>query len=277
MARFFQVFKTKQFGILLTVLAALLLLTIYTARSGSVVLSNVLGLSMPLQKGAAQSAGRSDIPYDDLLAENKALQQQVASLTKQLSGYYEYQQENRQLRSFLGLKTENPDISLVYGDVIARDGTDFFYGFRVDKGTRDGVAVHDPVLTEAGLVGHVSSVTGLSCTVTTLLSPGSNAAAMDRVSRDGGVVTGDVALAEQGLVRLSYLERENNVRPGDMIVTSGIGGFYPKGLLIGKAVEVRTDESDVSLYATVELYADIRSVQNVVIITDFAGREAAAS
>ncbi len=86
------------------------------------------------------------------------------------------------------------------------------------------------------------------------------------------MLTSDAALADQGLVRLSYLENDNTVKKGDMIVTSGIGGIFPKNLLIGKAVEVQSSQTDVSLYATVEPYVDVKNVKDVLIITDFAGQ-----
>ena len=273
-------FKTKSFKVLIAVLIALLLVLAHTAYNGSFLLSNLFGaVTTPMQKvsaAAAESvsgvAERVTTSYEDLAAENEQLRAQVEALQKQLSDYYQYKQENEQLKNFLELKSANPDYKFAYGSVIARDGAASYYSFRVDKGTLDGVAVNDPVVTEGGLVGWVSSVSAMQCSVTTILSPSTNISAIDKVNRDTGVLTSDAALADQGLVRLSYLENDNTVKKGDMIVTSGIGGIFPKNLLIGKAVEVQSSQTDVSLYATVEPYVDVKNVKDVLIITDFAGQ-----
>lgn len=275
-----QFFKKKSFKILIAVLVALLLLIVHTAYNGSFLLSNLFGVvTTPMQKvsatvaaGASDTLDRVGTSYEDLLAENEQLRKQIDEMNQQLSDYYQYKQENEQLKNFLELKSANPDYQFAYGSVIARDSSDFFYSFRVDKGTLDGVAVNDPVVTESGLVGWVSSVSAMHCNVTTILDPSANVAALDKVSRDTGVITSDVTLSDQGLIRLSFLENDNAVKKGDMIVTSGIGGIFPKNLLIGKAVEVKSSETDVSLYATIEPYVDIKNVKDVLIITDFAGQ-----
>ena len=79
-------------------------------------------------------------------------------------------------------------------------------------------------------------------------------------------------LSDQGLIKLGLLEAGTTVQEGDIIVTSGIGGKFPKDLLIGKAVEVKPEENDVSLYATVEPFVDIKTVRDVIIITSFNGQ-----
>lgn len=273
-------YKKKSFKVLLVVLGALLLLLAHTAYNGSFLLSNLFGaITTPMQKvsatvanGVSSALDRASTSYDDLVEENQQLRQQVTELTNQLSDYYQYKQENEQLKNFLELKTTNPDFKFAYGSVVSRDSSDLFYSFRVDKGSLDGVKVNDPVVTEEGLVGWVSSASAMYCNVTTILSPNCNISALDKVSRDSGVVTSDAALADQGLVRLSYLENDHNVKEGDMIVTSGIGGIFPKNLLIGEAKEVKSSDTDVSLYVTIEPYVDIKNVKDVVIITDFAGR-----
>lgn len=273
-------YKKKSFKLLVIVVVILMALLAHTAYNGSFVLSNLLGMvTTPMERvSAAAAEGVSDgveritLSYDELKAENERLKQEINELNGQLADYYQYRQENEQLKNFLDLKQDNPDYRFAYGSVVARDSADLFYRFRVDKGSLAGVKVHDPVITEAGLVGWVSSVSAVYCTVTTVLSPETNVAAYDKVSRDSGVITSDVKLADEGMLRLSYLEEGQTVKKGDMIVTSGIGGNYPKNLRIGKAIEVRSNETDVSLYATVKPYVDIKNVKDVLIITDFAGR-----
>ncbi len=273
-------FKKKSFKILIAVLFALLLLAVHTAYNGSFVLSNLFGaITTPMQKvsasvaySAADALDRTTVSYDELLAENEALRAQVNEMNQMLSDYYQYKQENEQLKNYLELKSENSDFQFVYASVIARDSSDLSYSFRVDKGSLDDVAVNDPVITEAGLVGWVSSVGAAYCNVTTILSLDTNISALDKVSRDSGVVTSEITLADEGLVRLSYLENDHAVSAGDMVVTSGIGGVFPKNLLVGTVEEVKPSATDVSLYATVEPYVDLKNVKDVLIITAFDGQ-----
>ena len=83
---------------------------------------------------------------------------------------------------------------------------------------------------------------------------------------------GTVALAEQGKCKLSYIDRESAVARGDIITTSGVGGIFPKGLMIGIVDEVQVESHGMSLYAVLEPVVDIPSVKDVLVITDFEGQ-----
>lgn len=181
------------------------------------------------------------------------------------------------MRTFLELKRNHRDYQFAAGYVVGRDPNDIFGSFRVDQGSLAGVHVNDPVITEAGLVGWVSSVSSMYCNVTTILSPETSISAQDSVSRDSGMLQSDLSLADEGLVRFSLLGEEPKVQAGDLIVTSGIGGRFPKGLLIGKVAELKNSTTDVSRYATIQPLVDIRNVKDVLIITDFQGKGEALS
>ena len=275
-----EFFRTKSFRILLAVVAGLCILAIVTAITGGFAIPNLLGaISTPMQKvstvvanNAADTAADLTRSKESLQAENDALKAQVQQLTSQLVDYYQLQQENEQLRSFLELKEQNQDYQMVTGSVVGRDPSDLFYSFRVDKGTLSGVRVNDPVITEDGVVGFVSSVSSMYCNVTSILSPDTKIAAIDKVSQESGVVTSDLTLADQGLVRMNWLETGDLVQEGDIVVTSGIAGIFPKDLKIGTVKEIRNSENDVSRYAVIEPFADVKTVKDVLIITDFQGQ-----
>lgn len=281
-----EYFQKKSFKILCVVAGALFLLALYTMfTGGGFVLRNLLGFAAtPMQRvgavaanNAANTATNLTRSYDDLLAENQSLKQEINELNQKLVDYYQTRQENELLRNFLELKSEHKDYQLVAGYVVGRDPNDVFGSFRVDQGSLAGVHVNDPVITEAGLVGWVSSVSTMYCNVTTILSADTNISALDKASRDSGVLSSDLALADQGLVRLGFLEADHKVQAGDVVVTSGLGGRFPKDLLIGKAVEIKNSTTDVSLYATVQPFVDVKSVKDVLIITDFQGKGEALS
>lgn len=279
-------FQKKSFKLLCVVAGLLFVLALYTMLTGGgFVLRNLLGFAAtPMQRvtavaanTAANTAEHLTRSYDDLLAENNALRQEINSLNQQLANYYQIQQENDSLRNFLELKREHQDYQLVAGYVVGRDPNDIFASFRVDQGSLAGVHVNDPVMTEAGLVGWVSSVSSMYCNVTTILSPDTSISAQDSVSRDSGMLQSDLSLADQGLVRFSLLDPDPTVQPGDLIVTSGLGGRFPRGLLIGKVAELKNSTTDVSRYATIQPLVDLKNVKNVLIITDFQGKGEALS
>lgn len=98
------------------------------------------------------------------------------------------------------------------------------------------------------------------------------AGGMDKVTGDSGVVSTDLMLADQGLVKLGYLTAETTAQPGDIVVTSGLGSIYPQNLKIGTIRSIEHEEYDVSLYALVEPFVDVTQVKDVMVITSFEGQ-----
>lgn len=273
-------FHTNGFKVLIAVVFILFGLMLYTASTGSSIVSNLLGfVSTPMQKVStvvtnnaavtAQSVTRSN---EELLAENAALKNQVDELNKKLINYYSYQQENAQLRKFLELKNENPDFKPVSAAVIGRDPNDVFYNFQIDKGTLSGISLNDPVITDSGVVGWISSVNSSYSRVTTILSPDTKMSAIDKVNRDSGVISSNIKMADSGLLKLGYLSAGTTVKAGDVIVTNGLGGLYPRNLPVGTVTKVGNEESDVSLYAEVKPFVDVKTVRDVMVITSFQGQ-----
>lgn len=275
-----DVFHSNGFKLLVAVVFILFGLMLYTAGSGGSVVSSLLGfISTPMQKVStvvtnnatvtAQTATRSNA---ELLAENAALKQQVAELNKKLVNYYTYQQENAQLRKFLELKSENQDFKPVSAAVIGRDPNNDFYNFQIDKGSSSGISLNDPVITEDGVAGWISSVSAGYSRVTTILSPDTKISAIDKVNRDTGVTSSSIKLADSNLLKMGYLAVSTTVKPGDMIVTSGLGGVYPRNLPIGTVTKVAHEEYDVSLYAELKPLVDVKNVRDVMVITSFEGQ-----
>ena len=266
-------FRSKNFIVLTAVICVLVAVTIYSACTGGSAISNIFGAVIsPMQKvtavatnNAQASLSEATRSYEDLVTENEQLNQQLVE-------FYQYKQENAQLKNYLGLKENNPDYQFVSASVINRDPNNVYYTFTLDQGSNAGIKVNDPVITDQGVVGWVSQVSAMYCEVTTILSPDTNISSTDKVNRESGIISSNAQLADQGLIKMGLLEAGTTVQTGDMIVTSGIGGKFPKDLLIGKAVEIKPEENDVSLYATVEPFVDIKTVRDVIIITSFNGQ-----
>lgn len=210
--------------------------------------------------------------YDELLEENEALNSEIAELRTQLVDYYDVKQENARLWRYYDLKRDYPQYELLPATVIRRDPSDDFYAFTINQGSNDGVSVGDPVVTEKGLVGWVSAVDASTSRVKTILSPDAKVGAIDTVSRDSGIVTGNVLFADQNLTTMTKISALNTMEQGDIIITSGISGIYPASIIIGEVTEIRFDEYDTSKYAVIKPYEDITSVIDVVVITNFEGK-----
>lgn len=278
-----EIFKGKSFKILIAIVLVLLGVMMYAASqstSQNVASSFASFITRPVQKLSALISGGigsfSDEfqSVDEIKAENDLLKKKIREYQAQLVDYYSVMEENASLRSINEISERNDDFKYEMATVISRDATDTFHTFIIDKGTTHGIELYDPVITQDGLVGYVSQVGPVSCKVTTILSSASNVGAIDSRTRDGGVLQGDLELASESTVKLAYLARDCGVTTGDIVVTSGLGGIFPKDLIIGTVLEIKPEAQDISLYAVVEPTADISGCTTVFVITDFEGQGA---
>lgn len=275
-----DVFRSTGSKILVAVLFAMLGLMLYTSNTGSSLTARLFGhVAIPMQRvstmvasnaaAAVKSSGKSKA---ELETENEQLRRQVDELNKKLVSYYTYQQENAQLRKFLELKNENQDFKPVAAAVVGRDPNNIFGQFTIDQGTQSGVSQNDPVVTESGVVGWVSSASATYSKVTTLLSPDTKISAADKVTREAGVVGCDMRSADANTVNLLYLSAGTKVAAGDLVVTNGIGGVFPRNLVVGTVKTVKHSTADISLYAEVTPAVNVKEVRDVMVITAFRGK-----
>ena len=276
--RFF--FKSRKFKIAAAVTALILVISIIARAAGGMLSpqSNLLGtLIAPIQKMAtAISSSFKDFSEnlkgsEALILENSHLKEQINELNGKVAEYDTLKNENEFYKNYLGIKNSNPDFTFCDAVIISRDNTDAFGGFTIDKGSLDGVEQYDPVITDAGLLGYVTSVGLTSSKVTTILSPEISVAAVDSRTGDSGVISGSVEAISKGYTKLSCLQRSAAVAVGDYVVTAG-GGVFPKGILIGKIKNISQDEYTSVLYGEIEPFADIEEARQVMVITDFTGR-----
>jgi rod shape-determining protein MreC len=277
-------FKSRRFQVLALLLALVFAFALRAAYADTAIpmLSRITGwLLTPVQRVTAQiSYGVGDFFSDylsapRLAAENDALRGQNALLRGQLIELERFRAENEQLREYLEIKDKHPDFDFEPAMVIGRDAADRFYSFTIDKGRSDGISVNDPVITAEGLAGIVSEVGVSHAKVLTILDVTVEVGAMDVITREIGVTSGDIALAQQGALRLSYLPRDSAAQAGDLVATTGIGGLFPRELVIGVIREVVPDGRGLSLYAVVEPPADLRTVRDVLVIRHFEGQATA--
>ena len=207
-----------------------------------------------------------------------ALQKENAELRQQIVDYDELKQQNDWYTEILGLHEQHSDYTFASGRVIGRDPSDAYGNFTISAGKNADVSVNDPVVTTNGdLVGVVYEVGLTYSKVRTILDPATKVSAqISRTSDTGYTVGSTVEMARRRALRLTTLERSSGVAVGDYVVTSGIGGIYPDGLLIGSVREITSASDGMTLDAKVEIFADIYNLKQVMVISSFDGQGAGA-
>ena len=185
-----EFFSDKKVKIVSITIAVVILVMIISAAGRPFLSSGVNFLTKGLSQVSAAAASNGEKTYDELLEENKALKKEAANLRTQLVDYYDLKDENARLWKYYKIKKGNSDYEIMPASVIRRDSSQDFYSFSIDVGTSNGVQVQDPVITENGLVGFISSANAVSSKVTTILSPDLQAGALDKRTKDSGVIAG---------------------------------------------------------------------------------------
>ncbi len=207
---------------------------------------------------------------DTLQQENDDLRAQVADLEQQLRQAQKAQEENQRLRRLLELQSQRQDLKTVSARVAERSVDNWSSTLTLNQGTGAGIAIGNCAIDEYGdLVGVVTDA-GLNwCTVTTVLDTSSAIGAKVFRTEQVAVAQGQLSLMGQGQLSLTYLENAGDLISGDLVVTSGLGGYYPAGLTIGTVEELRTGADGLTQYAVVTPKAAVTSLTQVFLITDF--------
>ena len=201
--------------------------------------------------------------YKDTTAleeENAELRQQIAKMEAQIRQAQDDSEENAFLRDLLGLQTQRRDFVFENARVTERSVSNWASSLTLDKGTNYDIAVNDCVVDATGnLVGIVLTVVDTSTSM----------GAQVFRTKDLGVAVGDFSLMGDGRLRMDYLPADCQLLGGDLVVTSGLGGYYPSGLVIGSVEEVQKDDSGASSYAVLVPEADLDSLTEVAVIKSF--------
>lgn len=265
---------SKSFKKLIWLVAVIALLFVVGALTENNLISSIVnGITLPMSEVSAAAVNEASKPsYEELEKSNQELEAEISELRTQLADYYNVKQENERLWRYYDLKADNPQYGILPATVVRRDPNDDFYSFTIDKGKSSDVAVGDPVVTENGLIGWVCEVDTYTASVKTILSPDARVGVIDTVTRDSGVVSGNVLYADENLTTMTRISAQNTLKEGDIVITTGISGRYPYGLIVGEVKEVAFDSYDTSMYAVISPFEDIRTVIDVVVITSFDGQ-----
>jgi rod shape-determining protein MreC len=261
--------------VVVVVLIALSVSNMLGGRAG--LLKNADGaLKSPVQKAATALLDWVEgiygylYEYDRLVEENNSLRAENATLRETSRNYSELEAENERLRTLFDWAQKHTDFVMESAKIVAWDTSNYTSAFTIGKGSRSDIALGDCVVTEYGaLVGQVIELGSDWATIRTIIDVDMDVGALVGEDSYSGVITGEFSLMKQGLTRITYLSSGAHIFQNDEVLTSGKGGSFPPGLLIGDVSTVMTESGGQATYGIVTPACDVSRLSQVFIIKDF--------
>ena len=261
--------------LLAAVLIAIVLAVVGSLTGMQLPQTLVQGVLAPFRSGASKVVEGSRqvynyiFQYESLQAENDSLKEQLAAIEDEARDAYATKQENERLRAALKLKEAHEDYELVDAYIISTSSNDWSRTFTINRGSNVGIQKDMCAVTAYGeLVGIVSEVGVNYAVVKTVLDSSVEISATIAASGHSGMVQGGYASGLAGQLRMNYLPSSATIRNRDQVVTTG-STVYPRNLILGYVVNAGFDDTGVAKYALLEPAADVRSLEQVFIITQY--------
>jgi len=207
---------------------------------------------------APQDTARLRQRNSELEAEVAQLQSQIIDLQQQLAG-------TNVLSALVDFARANPENRYQAAAVISRDPNPFLHYVIINRGSDDGLRRGMPVVTQQGLIGRIVAVTALAARVQLITDPASTVNVRLDPSQAQAVLLGQIT----GDVVLEMIPQDAKVQPGDLVLTSGLGGGYPPNILVGQVASIRSQDQDIFQTASVQSVVDFSQVEIVLVITNF--------
>lgn len=201
----------------------------------------------------------------ELEESNRELEALVAELQVEIIRLREIEQDYFRLSDIADYVASRPDQNLVTADVIALDTSGYLRWIMINRGTRDGINVGNPVVTGAGLVGRIENAAANTAWVRLTIDQNSAVNAHLQTARAEGTVIGQL----RGGLRMEYIPQSAVVEPGDMVLTSGLGGTFPANIVIGQVTSVRRPQADPFQTAEIRPMINFEDLRIVSVITSF--------
>ena len=201
------------------------------------------------------------VGYHRLAVENRELRDVIGKLTAQTEGLKAAALENERLRKLLNFKS--PQVhQVIPSQVIGRDTSIWTRTILLDKGKKEGIRIGMPVVSHEGLVGRIMDIGDSVSRVLMLIDPNSKVGVILSESREQGLLVG------QGdhFCRIQYLSLEAEVHLEEKVLTSGVGGIFPKGILIGHVVFVGKESDGMHQYALVRPAVHFQTIEEVLCL-----------
>ena len=278
-----KLFRNKPILIMVIAVVLLLALAFFSAGSRTIPwLESTIGVVFrPVQSFAAKASNTIAGFFGDLFnatdtdLENARLKQELALYEQTKLDYSELARENERLRALLGYSETLGDYTYVTARVIGRSNGIWFDVITINAGRRQGIELGQPVICGDGLVGKVTDLGANWCKVTAVMDSTMTVAVMVERTRDNCMVRGKfTTTSAQSDLELYYLPTDlTDIVPGDVIITSGIGGGYPKGIKVGTVEEVVLDTDSSGTNAIISPSVDFLHIEEVMVITGTGGED----
>ena len=235
----------------------------------------LLEAAYPFQKGtdwfidSVRNIWTGYIYLVDLRKENRRLRRIIHDMKAEQNLFQEEVEANKRLRRLLQFEEQNP-LPKLPAQVIGWDASSWFRSITIDRGTADGVSEGMVVTAVEGLAGHVQHASAHTSQVLLIVDHNSAVSAIVRRTRSRGIVVGK----RLNRCQLKYLEQAEEVHAGDEVITSGLDGRYPKGLMIGLVTEVQKKEQGLFQQADVKPLAELNKLEEVFILLEKPKAEA---
>lgn len=271
----------RKYGLrlLIVVLLVVALLAVgQSFRSGSAgLLGNLSGaLRTPFQKVATAVVSRMEAlygyiyEYDNLVHENDSLRARIAELEQQIRENDQAVEENARLRNVLGLQEKHSDFTFESAKVVSWNASNWDSSFTISKGSDSGLETGDSVVTEYGvLVGTITETGSNWATVETVVDLDTSIGVLVGAEEVSGILEGDYTLMRSQYMKLSFVAETGRVITGDVVVTSGAGGAYPQGLIVGNVTSVHSEAAGQVEYAVVEPLTDLDALTQIFVVKDY--------
>ena len=264
-------------GILVLIVVAIAGVSAYLLKGNAGPVTNVTGtVKSPIQRTVSSLAEWLEglygyiYEYDQLSAENERLREELTEAQEKVRDGEAAIEENERLRKLLDFKEKHSDMTLEPAKIISWTSSNWSSSFTISKGSGNDIAVGDSVITEYGvLVGQVIEVGTTWATVRTVIDISTNIGAFIAENGTSGMIVGDFAMMQDGFVKLSYLTDEAQVFTGDTVMTSGAGGAFPQGLVIGSISSVQAEAGGQIEYGMIKPGCDLTSLVQVFVVKDF--------
>ncbi|HIS44186.1 MAG TPA: rod shape-determining protein MreC [Candidatus Scatomorpha merdigallinarum] len=271
----------KKNGIRLGVilLAVILVVTVSSQVLGGSAgfLTNIIvAVREPINKAATSAGSLLDglygyiFEYEQLQAELEATRNELAAAQEEVRAGQEAVEENRRYEELLGFAEDNPDYVMEQARITSWSASNWASSFMISKGSDDGIEVGDAVITESGaLVGQVSEVAATSATVNTIIDVDTRVGVLVGTNGSAAMLVGDYTLMTQGQAQVTWLTEGAQLFLDDTILTSGSGDQIPSGLVVGTVTSIQSEAAGQTEYGIITPAADLGSLVQVFIITDF--------
>ena len=271
--------KIRKLALLVFLVAAcLLLLTLQTRGYGSTARDIFALVTTPIQTGPAKASRATFglwatyLDWKNVRTENRRLREEVQQLRVQGLRVSEIDDENQRLRRLLALRERLP-LTTLSGEIIAREWGGWIRSLTVNRGRGDNIPRLSAVISPDGLVGRIVDVRLGASIVQVLIDPASTVGAHVSRTRTPGIVEGD----PRGTLRFKFMARDGaSIQSGDVLVTAGQGGLFPRGIPIGTVRTIDNRGAALFHYAEITPAVDFARVDEVLLVTGDTQRDLTA-